>query len=418
MSNQTLKRDDMGKKEMKALSAVSHFVYNCRKCGLCGSKCTAKLPYVCPIKEATGGFEHSSARGKIILAQGLLEGKITPSRELAEIIFHCTLCGNCQTQCGSIDNATGLPLVDTPRIIEAIRADLLREYPEFIDRAYQTMITSTSQYDNPWGISRATKERWPKGLSLKDAQNESHEVLLFAGCTIPSNPSLESRARKAALILKKAGVDFAVLGRKEPCCGSVQKRVGAIDLAQEMMKNNITLLNNLGSSTIITLCAGCYHMLKHDYQTAGTPLKPKVYHFVEFLSQLIKKGKLPFKKKKTLTVTYHDPCHLGRTMRIFDPPREILKALPGITLVERVATRENTICCGAGGGMRILEGGMLAEEIGKAALEMVRDAGAEALVTACPFCELNLEAAAKNLVSPLAVYDITDLVSECSGGEE
>ena len=408
----------MGKQEMKDLSLVSHFIYNCRKCGLCGSKFTARVPYVCPVKESTGGFEHSTARGKIILAQGLLEGAIRPSRELAEIIYTCTLCGNCQIQCGSIDNSTGLPLVDTTRVIEAMRADLLREHPELVDQAYQTMFNSTRQYDNPWGLPRTVKERWAKGLFLKDARKEPHEVLLFTGCTIPSNPALGARARKAALILKKAGVDFAVLGKNEPCCGSVQKRVGATDLAQEMMKRNVTLLNSLGSSAIITLCAGCYHMLKQEYQTGETPLKPKVYHFVEFLSHLIKKETLSFKKKKTLTVTYHDPCHLGRTMRIFEPPREILKALPGITLVERVATRENTICCGAGGGMRLFGGGILAEEIGKAAVLAARDAGAEAVVTACPFCELNLDAAARQLGFPLAVYDITDLVSEWSGIEE
>jgi Fe-S oxidoreductase len=105
-------------------------------------------------------------------------------------------------------------------------------------------------------------------------------------------------------------------------------------------------------------------------------------------------------------------------MKVFDPPREILKALPGITLVERAASRENTICCGAGGGMRLFGGGILAEEIGKAAVQAARDAGAEAVVTACPFCELNLDAAARQPGSSLAVYDITDLVSECSGIEE
>ncbi|MCX5884731.1 MAG: (Fe-S)-binding protein [Proteobacteria bacterium] len=408
----------MGKQEMKDLSLVSHFVYNCRKCGLCGSKFTARVPYVCPVKESTGGFEHSTARGKIILAQGLLEGAIRPSRELAEIIYTCTLCGNCQIQCGSIDNSTGLPLVDTTQVIEAMRADLLREHPELVDQAYQTMFNSTRQYANPWGLPRTVKERWAKGLSLKDARKELHEVLLFTGCTIPSNPSLVTRAQKAALILQKAGVDFAVLGKNEPCCGSVQKRVGALDLAQEMKEKNITLLNSLGSSTIVTLCAGCYHTLKNDYQAGETPLKPEVYHFVEFLSQLIKKEKLAFTKKKSLTVTYHDPCHLGRMMKVFDPPREILKALPGITLVERAASRENTICCGAGGGMRLFGSGILAEEIGKAAVQAARDAGAEAVVTACPFCELNLDAAARQSGSSLAVYDITDLVSEWSGIEE
>ncbi len=409
------KKTQKKNQEMKELSKVRHFVYNCRKCGLCGSKVSAKVPYVCPVREHTEGFEHFYAKGKITIAQGLLEGQIVPSPELTEIIYSCSLCGNCLTQCGIIDQDSGLPLTDPPQIIEAMRADLLREHPEWIAPAYHAMITSTSQYDNPWGLPRVTKERWAKGLSVRTIQEEPSEILLFTGCTIPSNPALIPRVQKAVAILNKANVDFAILGKDEPCCGSVQRRVGAIDLAQEMREKNISMFNNLGISTIVTLCAGCYHTLKVDYQKAEPPLKPKVYHLVDFLSQLITQQKLIFTHTKNLKVAYHDPCHLGRHSGIFDPPRDILNALPGITLVERRATRENTICCGAGGGMRLFANGTLAEKIGKASLEDAMATGAQAVVTACPFCELNLTMAAANCGYPIAIYDILDLVHNALG---
>jgi Fe-S oxidoreductase len=247
-------------------------------------------------------------------------------------------------------------------------------------------------------------------MQLKDAQKEPAPVLLYTGCTMPSSQSLSSRARKTAEILIRAGVDFAILGKDEPCCGSVQKRIGDRNLAGEMMEENINLFNRLGCEVIVTLCAGCANMLKNDYGKAHTKLKPKVLHMVAFLPTLITEGKLQFENKQPLKVAYHDPCHLGRHMGVYNQPRTILNGLPGVELIERDATRENTICCGAGGGMRIFESGVLAAKIGQAAVESAIHAGAEALVTACPFCEMNLEAAARNQDSTIPVYDIVDLV--------
>ena len=126
----------------------------------------------------------------------------------------------------------------------------------------------------------------------------------------------------------------------------------------------------------------------------------------------IQEEKVQLRGKHSLKVSYHDPCHLGRHMGIYDPPRAILNALPGVDLIERYATKENTICCGAGGGMRIFESGSLAGKIGQAAIQSAIEVGAEALVTACPFCEMNLEAAARNPNSHIPVYDIMDLVYE------
>ncbi len=396
----------------KALTSVSLSVYSCRKCGQCANKVTDAIPYICPIRETTSGFDHFYARGKNVIARGLLEGAVQPSKELAGVVYACTLCGNCMDKCGAIDQNTGMPLVDTVGIIEAMREDLLAEHPEWVDPAYKALLSTTQQYDNPWGVPRSVKGKWAKKLSLPNALQSQSEVLLFVGCTAASNPVLTERVVKAAEMLKKAGVNLAILGKDEPCCGSVQKRIGAAAQAKEMMNRNISLLNKTGCKTIVTLCAGCANALKNDYSHGKEKLKPRVIHLVEFLAQLIKQNKLKFSKKQIRKVTYHDPCHLGRHMGVYDAPREVLTALPGVELVERLATGKNTICCGAGGGMRIFESGTLAARIGEAAIESAAATGAEALVSACPFCEMNLEASAKALNSPMPIHDIIDLVYE------
>jgi Fe-S oxidoreductase len=373
---------------------------------------TGKIPYVCPVRETTPGFDCFYSRGKIVIARGLLDGDLEPSKELAGVVYSCTLCGNCLAKCGAVDQNTGGPLVDTVGIVQAMREDLLAEHPEWVDPEYRNLLNTTKQYDNPWGVPRSAKGKWAKKLALPNALQQQAEVLLFVGCTTASNPVLNSRAVKAAEILQKAGVDFAVLGKDEPCCGSVQRRIGAAQQADEMMNNNIELFNRTGCTTIVTLCAGCANALKNDYARGEEKLKPKVFHIVEFLAQLLKTDKLRPKKKKSQKVTYHDPCHLGRHMGIYDTPREVLSALPGIELVERAATRENTICCGAGGGMRIFESGTLAGDIGRAAVESAGQTGAETLVSACPFCEMNLETAVRDSTIPVDVCDVIDLVHE------
>jgi heterodisulfide reductase subunit D len=405
----------MADNKFHELDNVRRYIYSCRTCGVCRYKMSGKVPYVCPVKKASPGFENFSSRGKIMLAQALLEGALQPTDGLARAAYSCTLCGNCMTQCGATDQDTGKPLVDNTAVIEALRADLLRECPDLVDEAYHRVLAQTRQYGNPWGMPRSARGKWAKGLKLKDAQKENADVLLFVGCTMSLNTELSERAKKAAAVLKAAGVDLGILGAAEPCCGSVQKRIGDKELAGEMIKNNINLLNGLGCTTIVTLCAGCCTMLKTEYAQAEVKIVPKVYHLVEYLARLVKDKKIAFTKERAMTVAYHDPCHLGRHLGIFNPPRDILNALPGITLVEPPATRENTICCGAGGGMRLFDGGALAADMGRESLQAAAAAGAQALVSACPFCETNLETAAQGFEAPLPVYDIIDLVYDAVG---
>ena len=125
---------------MKNLKKVSQSLYSCRRCGMCGNKVAAGVPYICPVRESTPGFDHFYARGKTVIAQGLLEGEIEPSPELAEVIYSCTLCGNCMTQCGSVNQETGAALVNTTDIVEALRADFLENHPQWVDPAYRSIL--------------------------------------------------------------------------------------------------------------------------------------------------------------------------------------------------------------------------------------------------------------------------------------
>jgi len=393
---------------LRALRLLSRSIYSCRSCGMCGNKTSAKVPYVCPIRETTAGFDHFYARGKIAIARGLLEGELEMTPDLAEAAYACTLCGNCMTQCGAMNRETAEPLVDTLRIVEALREDLLRMHPEWVDAGYRSLLAATGQYQNPWAVPRSARDKWCKGLNLTSASHAQSEVLLFVGCTIASMPEMHGLARKAVSILQQAGVSVLILGRDEPCCGSVQRRIGATDMARDMQTHNIAQLNQTGCTDIVALCAGCTNMLAKDYRSAG--LQPRVSHIVPFIAGLLKQGRLEPRQVSEQTVCYHDPCHLGRHMGIYEEPRDVLRALPGLRLVERVATGPNTLCCGAGGGMRVFESGSRALEIARAALVSARDAGAEVLVTACPFCEINLSAASRIMYEAMPVYDIIDLV--------
>ena len=404
--------DKKWQKTMKELNKVRRFIYNCKKCGVCGNKVTAKVPYVCPVRQATPGFEHFYGRGKIIIAQGILEGKLPLSPDLGTGLYSCTLCGNCMTQCGATDSETGEHMVATTKIVEAMRTDYLTANPEWVPESYRHVLRATQQYDNPWAMPRSVREKWYRGLDLIDVRQQPADIVLFVGCTIPSSPELSERAKKAVKILNRANLRVGTLGKDEVCCGSVQRKIGAKDLAEELMRRNIAALNRTRCSKIVTLCAGCYTTLHHEYTSADTRLSAPVYHLVSLLAELIRDKTISLKHTRTMTVAYHDPCHLGRHGGIFNPPRDILRAIPGITLVERRATREHTICCGAGGGMRIFEGGNLAAAMGAEALEAARQAGAQALVTSCPFCETNLMAAARTMSDPLPVYDIIDLLSD------
>ncbi len=221
-------------------------------------------------------------------------------------------------------------------------------------------------------------------------------MLYFRGCTArEKQTSIQDATEK---LLNLAGVDYHILD-DEKCCGSVLLRTGFLKEAREQIEKNTEILKG---ETIITSCAGCYKTLKDDYEGLD------VIHISQLLDQLIKEGKLNL-SKKDLDVTYHDSCHLGRHCDVFDEPRDVIKSVAN--LVEMESIRENSLCCGAGGGVKSAYP-EIASQMAKARIEQAKDTGCETLVTPCPFCKLNLDN------DDLEVLDLTEFLVKYGGLDE
>ena len=234
------------------------------------------------------------------------------------------------------------------------------------------------------------------------------EVLYYTGCT--AGMRLPNIAKSTAKILKAAGIDFAVL-EEEPCCGSVMLRTGRVEDAQKNAEKFVEVIKNSGAKKILVTCAGCLKTLRNDYPKLGLEL-PEILHITEALQEIVQGKKLKLKPLgKGVKVTYHDPCHLSRAAGVYDDPREIIRSIPGVELVEMETNRNTAMCCGAGGGLRSYDAELskrMAADRVKSAMEI----DAEIIATACPFCENNLEAGAKQIESKIRVVDVVDLLAE------
>jgi len=221
-------------------------------------------------------------------------------------------------------------------------------------------------------------------------------MLYFRGCTAREKQT--SIAEATEKLLSLAGVDYHIL-EEEACCGSVLIRTGFLKEAQEQIAKNSEAFKD---ETVLTSCAGCYKTLKEDYDDID------VIHISQLLNQLIKEGKLNL-SRNDLNVTYHDSCHLGRHMEIFDDPRSVIESVAD--LVEMENNRENSLCCGAGGGVKSAYP-EIAEEMAKSRISQAKDTGCEILITACPFCKLNLEN------DDMEVIDLTEFLVKYGGLDE
>jgi Fe-S oxidoreductase len=265
---------------------------------------------------------------------------------------------------------------------------------------------------NPWGKLRNKRTEWtrglPEGMKVKDfSKGDRASSLYFVGCT----PSFDERVQKIpqALvpILLHAGVDFAILGNEEQCCGSETRRIGESGLFEESVAKNMARFKAYHIERLFTSCPHGFNVLKNEYPERGF----EVLHTTQLLSSLLDEGKLSFKREIKKVVTYHDPCFIGKQNGIFDEPRTLLKAIPGVTFKELDRSRERSLCCEGGGGRMWVDipGPRLAETRVKDAFE----AGADVLAVACPYCLLTFEDAVKTtgVEGKLQIMDIAELLT-------
>lgn len=381
------------------LEEYKYDVFRCNRCGICRGKYNDEVRYVCPAREHTAGFEPYFARGRNLVARGILEGELNYSERLAEVISTCTTCMNCVQQCGALNLETGNPLINSVAILEAMREDIAEMGMAL--ESHKALPQRIEKYKNPYGEDINRRKDWIKGINIPNKA----DTMFFVGCT-PSYRRSEI-ALAAANILNK-NKRFGILA-DEWCCGSPLLRTGFKKLAYEMVNHNVEALK--GVDNVVFTCSGCYKTFKNDYPEIVGKLPFNIIHITQYLNEELNKGKLNLKNPINMTVTYHDPCHLGRHAKVYDEPRNILSAIPGIELKEMYPTRENSWCCGAGGGVKISNPD-LSVEIASDRLNHAKEVEAEAIVSACPFCKTNLLDAVNKFDEDIEIYDITELIQK------
>lgn len=378
----------------------SVFFDACMRCGRCVE--------VCPCTGAGEQFTprdfiqavrrklwmENSSHGDIRFLYNRLENNIKDK------LWFCTTCRACLEVC-PVYGAT-FDVVIKKRI-EAVEDGT--NIPKLLNQTLEKLF----KYDNPWESSKKKRGAWADGLDLIDISrsNDHVDICYFVGCTTSFDDTAVEIARSFSRILKVAGVNFGILGKKEPCCGDIARRVGELGLSFEQKEKCIERFEKNNIKDVVTSSPHCFNAFKNDYE--NTEFRAR--HYTLFLYELLNQGKLKFKNKVNAKVTYHDPCYLSRYNRIFNEPRRIIESIPGITLIEMKHNRENTLCCGGGGGR------MWQEIVGDVKMSGIRikeadETGAEILITACPLCRIMLEDARKGeeLKNIRQVMDINELI--------
>jgi Fe-S oxidoreductase len=320
-----------------------------------------------------------------------------------EEIWRCTTCGKCPQRCPrdvkQIDDMIAIRRMATGYGV----------FPTHV-KPYKAIATGLSQTGNPFNEPRDTRADWAEGLNVKQFK-EGMDVLYFPCCYSSYDPRLKKVAQATARILNKAGVSYGILGAKENCCGESIRKTGNEDVFKKLAKENIKTFIDNGVKKIVVTSPHCYHTFKNEYPEFKVSFE--VLHISQYLNELINSGKLTITKDYAKKVIYHDPCYLGRHNGVYDEPRSILTRIPGVELTEFSESKDDALCCGMGGG-RIWAETLKDERFVNIRTEEAVAAGAEEVVTACPYCVTNFEdsRAVLNYSETIQVKDITEILQE------
>lgn len=378
--------------------------YTCTECGRCSDFCPAtKTGKKLSPKHFTidlRNFLYASDRGLVAAksevggATGTATGAATGAddsgagwrRDLVgdggvidpEVVWACTTCRACEQECPVFITYVD-KFVDLRRHLVQERGD----FPAQLQAAFRGLESA----GNPWSFPAEDRAKWAEDLGIPTlAENPEVPVLFWVGCA----PAFDERAKKVtratAMLMQKAGVDFAILGAEEQCTGDPARRAGNEFLFQMFAQNNVQTLTGYAceKKTIVTSCPHCFNTLLNEYPDFGG--KFNVVHHTTFLAELVRQGKLTPTKRVERKIAYHDSCYLGRYNDVYDPPRDVLRAIPGLTVLEPAATRDRGLCCGAGGAQMFKE-----EEHGSERVNVLRtlqllETKPDAISSACPFC--------------------------------
>lgn len=375
----------------------------CTQCQVCSD--------VCPAVTAAGDGELSGVtrlRGlrHLIRARtgliGRLLGYRMPEaeslRHFSDTVFRCTLCGNCQEVC-----PVGIRLKP---LWLSLRNDLVhcRAHPRKIEMIRDNLEESR----NVFAEDNEERADWVEDMREVPEHGfirDQAEVVYFTGCVAAYFPLAQKIPMALAEVLHTAGVSFTLLGHEEWCCGFPLLGAGLREMFAAFRDHNIEAVEKRGAGTVVFACPSCYQMWLESYDA---PASLNLVHATEFLLQLVEGGRLPL-GNLDLTVTYHDPCDLGRGARVFEAPRRLIRAIPGVRLVELPRSREACQCCGGGGNLEMIDA-RLSADIARRKLAQALETGAEAVVTACQQCVRTMTTFVRRNKVPLEVLDITQLV--------
>jgi len=359
----------------------------CIKCGLCMA--------TCPVgKEIL--LEKFTPRGRIQLARYYSQGVLDLSSHYQDIFAKCLLCGACGVTCPSG--------VDLNKVFINMREEIAKRkglHP-MMERVVQSLIVhhNISDEDNS---QRGEWKDFLKEVPIQIYQNERAEVLYFVGCVASFFPMVRAIPRNIVQILWSANVDFTVLGGEEWCCGFPLIGAGVPEKACEMMKHNLEKVEEIGAKRVVFSCPSCYRTWQEYYHGDF-----ELLHSAQFIDKLIGEGAIRLGEVNT-TVTYHDPCDLGRNRGIYDAPRKILKSIPGLTLVELENNRAQSVCCGGGGNLEMADSN-LSGAVAQKKIDEIQRTGANTVVTSCQQCIRTIKSRAKRQKINLNVWDVTELV--------
>ncbi len=352
-------------------------LFLCMQCGTCSASCISK----------------SSFNLRKLVLESFLKGGELRCPDL----WDCTTCHNCQSRC-----PRGIPLTD---LIVNSRKEYIEEGA--IPPEVRDYLNSIQKFRNPFGQPKYKRIGWASDLDLKILNGKTEfEWLWFVGCFTSYDPRAQEVAKKTARIFNEIGLNFAVLGNKEGCCGNDALALGEEGLFELLKEENESLFEEYGVKKLVTSSPHCYNTFKNYYEI-------ETFSTLEVIYNAIREGTLKFKYDVEARVTYHDPCYLGRYNGIYDIPREVLKSIYNIDFVEMRRIRENSFCCGGGSANFMREGG-------RANVSRAREAvqtGANILAVSCPICLNMLEDGVKSINADIEVMDVIEIVHLAMFGE-
>jgi Fe-S oxidoreductase len=380
---------------MAKIPDMEEDILACIQCGYCNA--------VCPTYEEFK-WESTSPRGKIYFLKSFLKLNILEKflkndeykKGFVKSLYICAGCGACNKIC---------PVnIELSHRWEELKEWLVEEGYAPLE-GHKPLRERVSAVRNPYNEPVQKRTEWvPKNIKL----SPNPEILYFVGCT--ESYRRQEIAQATVNILDHANVDFTILGTFEQCCGSPLLRTGLSDVVKdELMPQNVENIEKIGVQEVVTACSGCFQTLTNDYPRVLGKLPFNVLHISQYVERLLSEGRIEFKNDVNMRVTYHDPCHLGRHVGVFDEPRRVLSQIPGVEFTEMRRIRMRGQCCGAGGGFKIAFNEK-ATVIGSKRVQEAAKTDPDCIITCCPFCKTNLNHGAESINMNMKTYDLMELL--------